>query len=271
MTDEQRDETDHRDDGDDGPDRHDDDPDRHDDFDDLEGFQTSSGRFVRRARGWIAALVTLALLASAGGWVLSEYAFSAAGDAVEEQLGGDAELTDALLLVRSTDCLGRRTSGSAFVLELDGRPVVVTNRHVVDGARTIGVRPLSGGNALRIEAHGFARDVDVAVLQLANPDAVPAALVAGADPAVGESVRIVGFPSAMPATHAGVVDEAGGGRLLLDLVVDPGASGSPVLDDAGRVVGQVFGRMDDGRGVANSLSALVHGVRTAEPGPDCPA
>lgn len=235
----------------------------------LEGFQSPLSRFVSRAKGWMAALVALAMIVSAGGWALNEYAFGAAGDAVEQELGDDAALTEAMLLVRTTDCSGRSSSGSAFGLDLDGQAVVVTNRHVVDGARTIGVRPLAGGPALPVEAHRLADSADVAVLELADPDDLPPLLRAGADPSVGDEVRIVGFPAARPSTSAGPVDDVSGGRLLLDLVVDPGASGSPVLDDAGLVVGQVFAQADDGRGVATSLTALVQAARTATPAPAC--
>lgn len=242
----------------------------HDDVhDDLDGFQTSSSRFARRVRGWVAALVTIALLASAGGWALNEWAFSAAGDTVEQQLGDDADLGDAMLLVRSTNCLGQRSTGSAFAMRIDDTTVVVTNRHVVEGGGPISVRPLTGGTVLAVAAYGLASDVDVAVLELDRPDAVPLALHPGPDPVIGDEVRVVGFPRGIPATRAGVVDRSAGGQLLLDLAVNPGASGSPVIDDAGRVVGQVFARTDDGRGVATSVQALLHGVRTAQPGPDC--
>jgi S1-C subfamily serine protease len=214
--------------------------------DDLDGYETPISRFVSRSRGWIAVAIAVGLLLPAGGWAINEYAFGSAGDAVEAELGDDAALADALLLVRSTDCAGRSSSGSAFALDLDGEPVVVTNRHVVERARTIGVRPLDGGPALPVADHRLARNADVAVLELADPDDVPPRLRAGADPGEGQ-----------------------GGQLVLELPVAPGASGSPVLDDAGQVVGQIFARTGDGRGLATSIGALVAAARDTEPAPPC--
>jgi S1-C subfamily serine protease len=246
-----------------------DEPDGYDDPDDLEGVETTMSRLLARSKGWLALVLALALVLPFGGWLVDEFAFGSAGTEVEEQLGADAELADALLLVRSSDCAGRTTTGSAFAIELDGAPVVVTNRHVVEGARSIAVRPLDGGAALGVAAHRLAAEWDVAVLELSDPGSVPPALAVGATAAPGDEVRVVGFPSGRPSISSGPVAEAAPGRLVLDLTIDPGASGSPVLDDAGRVVGQVHARTADGRGIATPLAALADAARTAEPAEPC--
>jgi S1-C subfamily serine protease len=252
-----------------GPDGHADEyPDGHDD--DLDGVETSMSRMLSRAKGWLALLVAAALVLPFGGWLVDEFAFGSAGTEVEEQLGADADLADALLLVRSSDCVGRTTTGSAFAIDLDGVPVVVTNRHVVEGARTIGLRPLDGGPALRVASHRLATDRDVAVLELADPAEVPPSLLVGATAAPGDRVRVVGFPGGRPRIASGPVAEAAPSRMLLDLAIDPGASGSPVLDESGQVVGQVYARTSDGRGVATPLAALVTAVADAVPAAPCP-
>jgi S1-C subfamily serine protease len=184
-------------------------------------------------------------------------------------LGEDADLADALLLVRSSDCVGRTTTGSAFAVEIDGVPVVVTNRHVVEDARTIAVRPLEGGAALGVVSHRLAADADVAVLELADPAAIPPSLEIGAPVARGDEVRVIGFPSGRPTITAGPVEDAAPSRLVLDLAVDPGASGSPVLDETGRVVGQVHARTPDGRGIATPSTTLLEAASGATPAPPC--
>jgi S1-C subfamily serine protease len=240
-----------------------------DDPDDLEGLETSMSRMLARAKGWLALVVAIALVLPFGGWLVDEFAFGSAGSEVEQQLGADANLADTLLLVRSSDCVGRTTTGSAFAVELDGVAVVVTNRHVVEDARTIAVRPLDGGVALQVAAHRLAADADVAVLELAAAGDVPPTLRPGPAVAPGDEVRVVGFPAGRPRITAGPVEEATPGRLLLDLAVDPGASGSPVLDEAGHVVGQVHARTPDGRGIATPLAALVAAAESATPATPC--
>ena len=240
-----------------------------DDDDDLDGVQTSMSRLLARAKGWLALVVAVALVLPFGGWLVDEFAFGSAGSEVERRLGDDAGLADALLLVRSSDCAGRTTTGSAFAIDLDGTSVVVTNRHVVEDARTIGLRPLEGGPALRVVSHRLATARDVAVLELADPDELPSSLPVGSAVAPGDEVRVVGFPSGRPRITAGPVEAAAPDRLVLDLAIDAGASGSPVLDGAGRVVGQVHARTADGRGIATPLAALTDAAATAVPAPPC--
>ncbi len=239
------------------------------DEDDLDGFETTSSRLFRRFGPWLAVLVAIALVLPVGGWVFDELGFRASGDAVVAQLGEDAELADALLLVRSVGCGGALASGTAFAVDLGDGPVVVTNRHVVEGSRSVGVRPLDGGPAVTVEDHRLSTIADVAVLDLADPGAVTAVLVRGETPSVGDEVRLVGFPAARPFTTDGAVAAVDPARLLLELRTDPGASGSPVVDTDGRVVGQVFARTEDGHGVATPVDRLSHAVSEAVPAPPC--
>ena len=240
------------------------DPDR----DDLAGYRTPLQRLVDRVRGWVAVAIALGLLLPVGGFAIAEYVFGRAGSEVVADLGEDAALAEAMLLVTTTDCLGRSSTGSAFALALPGGAVVITNRHVVDQAQSIAVRPLSGGAATPVVSHRLARDADVAVLELPT-DAMPPSLRTGASAAVGDEVRVVGFPGGQPAFSAGPVSAVGGGRMLLDLRIAGGSSGSPVLDGEGRVVGQVFARSADGRGVATPLATLVGAARGAVAAPGC--
>lgn len=232
--------------------------------DDLDGFETSMSRFSRRIRTWLVVVVAISLVVPLGGWLIDELAFRRSGADVAEQLGDDAALADAVMLVRSIGCDGRVSTGSGFLTEVDGTSVVVTNRHVVEGARTVGLRALEGGASTTATGYRLAGNADVAVLEL---DAMPEgglALPLGASPRVGQDVRVVGFPAARPYTTAGTVVEDRGGQLLLELAVAPGTSGSPVVDDDGAVVGQVFARTGDGDGVATSGDALRTAVDTAE-------
>ncbi len=238
------------------------------DPDDLAGFQTTMARVFGRLRVALGVLVVLAMLVPAGGWALTRLAIISAGGAVEEALGEDAAITESLLLVRSVDCAGRSRSGSAFSLELDGTPTVITNRHVVAAARSTIVQPLDAGPGSQVRAVLLAETADVAVLVL-DEDATPPALEVGPSAALGQPIITVGFPGARPTLRDGRVDRVEPSRLLLALEVGAGASGSPVLDGDGRVVGQVFARTADGRGVATPVALVRSAVAGATVAPDC--
>lgn len=238
------------------------------DPDSLEGVTTPMSRLLGRSRWLIALILIVALVFPLGRWLLDEVAFQGSGDAVEEELGDAALLADAVLFVRAIDCGGVVSTGSAFAVEIGGEPTVVTNRHVVERARTIGVRPLDGGPSVRVDAHLLADGADVAVLRV-DPADQPDALPTGPTPVRGDEVRIIGFPGGRAATTTGTLATTRADRLLLDLQVADGASGSPVLDDDGRVVGQVYARTEDGVGVATPLDRLVAAVGQARPAPAC--
>ena len=238
------------------------------DPDDLAGFQTTMSRVFGRLRLVLGILVALAMLIPAGGWMLDRLAIRSAGGAVEEALGDDAGITDSLLLVRSVDCAGRSRSGSAFSLELASGSMVVTNRHVVDAARSTVVQPLDAGPGVQVREVLLSDAADVAVLVL-DDEAIPPALPTGPDATLGQPILTVGFPGGRPALREGRVDRVEPGRLLLALEVGAGASGSPVMDEDGGVVGQVFARTQDGRGVATPIAVVGAAVAEATPAPAC--
>lgn len=232
------------------------------DEDDLEGYETAMSRLVARSRGWLALFVAVLLVVPLGGWLLEELAFQRSGSEVEAALGAE-DLADSVFLVRAARCDGTSGSGSGFVAQREGRPVVVTNRHVVDGARVVGLRRLTGGAAIEVAGYRVSDGADVAVLEVADPSALPPALPFGEPVEAGAPVRIVGFPAARPFTTSGAVERAEPGRLLVDVRTDPGASGSPVVDPDGRVVGQVFARSEEDLGVATPVDVLADAIASA--------
>lgn len=250
-----------------------DDPPAWSDPDGLDGFTTPMTRLARRLRTWIVVIVALALVVPSGAWFVDELSFRRRASAVVATLEGElpgAVAAGAVLRVRTLRCTGTAATGSAFVAATADGPVVVTNRHVVDDAAIVGVRALDGSFDLRVTGVRLSGRADVAVLDVGDPTALPPALVLASGGArVGEAVRTVGFPAATPFTTAGRVAALADGRMLLDLEVDPGASGSPVVADDGEVVGQIFGVMPDGRGVATPSGILRVAIAEAVPAPAC--
>lgn len=228
--------------------------------DDLDGFETPMSRFLERAKGLLGVVLAIALVVPLGAGLLQWLVFDRAGDRVVEELTAadlDAALAESVLLVGGSTCAGGAVTGTAFAATIDGRDVLLTNAHVVAGVRDVGVRPLGGGPGVPVASWQPSRVADVAVLELADPaDLPPTLVVADRTPPAGTPVRTVGFPSGLPFTADGDVAAVGAGRVELDLRVDPGASGSPVLDRTGAVVAQVFARTAEGRGVATPVGTV---------------
>ncbi len=234
-----------------------------DEDDDALPARGGKGRWV------LALLLVVALLIPLSGVFLDEVDFGRSAGEVEAQLGSGDPLLDAVVMVRTVQCNGQVTTGSAFALEVDGEVVVLTNRHVVEGANSVGVRPLSGGSLDRVSSTEVSRDRDVAVLTL-GPNAPEVTPLQPAEVIPNDtSVQIVGFPGGRPAVNDGTLREQVGERLLLDVSVQQGSSGSPVVDDDGLVVGQVTSRTDDGRGIALRVSEVMEATRSTVPLSGC--
>ena len=142
--------------------------------------------------------------------------------------------------------------GSGVVVDDEGR--IITNHHVVDGARTITVT-LVDGRVYDAELVGTDPTTDVAVVALVDPpdDLVPATLGDSDGVVVGEPVMAVGNPLGLASTATtGIVSAVdrpvstgvpGAGELVVtnaiqvDAAINPGNSGGPLFDASGRVIG----------------------------------
>jgi hypothetical protein len=242
--------------------------------DDLAGVRTPMSRLLAASRRWLALLVAAVLLLPTGAWLLDELRFRRSGAEVVETLEGTLEgaaIGRTVLLVRAAGCTPVTAgSGSAFVVDVGQGPVVVTNRHVVEDARRVGLRALDGTTTTRVTRVLVSDTADVAVLEVADPDALPPALtLSTATVEPGQPVRLIGFPAAQPFTTAGTVLDVSAGQLLLELEVVPGASGSPVVTEDGVVVGQVYAVTADALGVATPAARLARAIGDARPVEPC--
>ena len=205
------------------------------------------------------AMAVLAVLAS-----FAAFASARASDSVLDQAMA------RVFVVRSADT-GDRFLGSAF-LWTEGH-VAVTNAHVVGEAQEVRLIDQQGTSQIG-RVIGRDRVRDVAVIAVVHG---MAGLQPGPIPALGEPVWALGAPlgldftltRGMVSAQARQVEAAVPLRLLQhDAAVNPGSSGGPLIDAAGRVVG-MNSRIADGSrhfiGIAFAITApdlerLVQGL-----------
>lgn len=135
-------------------------------------------------------------------------------------------------------------SGSGFIIDAAG--FILTNYHVIEGAERVTVT-LGDGRALLAAVVGIDPAIDVALLKVQAPSALPVALLGNSDTLrVGEWVCAIGNPLGyVHSVTVGVVSFLG--RKLFDQSLDAfiqtdaaisfGNSGGPLINSRGQVVG----------------------------------
>ncbi|WP_228374497.1 S1 family peptidase [Demequina rhizosphaerae] len=148
--------------------------------------------------------------------------------------------------VRNVGC-GFIATGTGFALD---DHTLVTNRHVVADAKRITLTTYDG-RSIAATAASTTTVADVAIITTEESLGSSYAERAEEDPAEGDVITVVGYPNGgRLTTSAGVVlgattDPLGGAVgtvLATSAKVEQGSSGSPVLDEGGRVVGVIYAK-----------------------------
>jgi len=128
---------------------------------------------------------------------------------------------------------------------------IITNEHVVDGAYSAEVFT-NDGYYDRITILNADKDMDLAILRVDAEDEIPLQINPDAQLKPGQRVIAIGHPLGLAKT---VSDGLISGVHTIDAVqivqitapISDGSSGSPVLDQQGRVIGVVYAGFDEGQ------------------------
>ena len=133
--------------------------------------------------------------------------------------------------------------GSGFIIRADG--LIVTNRHVIAGARTVQVK-LADGRSFAAKVIGADAATDIALLRV-SASSLPALRLGSSESiAVGEPVIAIGNPFGLgQSVTAGIVSARGRTLeadpyidfLQTDAAINAGNSGGPLLSTDGAVIG----------------------------------
>lgn len=161
--------------------------------------------------------------------------------------------------IRNIGCSSLST-GSGFAIDAT---TLITNKHVVADSADLQVSTYDGRD-VEVTAASTAELADLAVVRTAE-DLPSFPELASSDPVPGDAVTVVGYPQggALTLTTGQVIgsttdplNENLGEVLVTDAAVEPGSSGSAVLDEEGRVVGVVYAKNASGQSFIVPVTTL---------------
>ena len=168
--------------------------------------------------------------------------------------------------------------GSGFIVDPKG--LILTNKHVVEGATRISVR-LQSGEVLRGEIVGEDEETDLAVVKVNTTRDLPSVKIGNSDDVqVGDWVLAIGSPFGLEQTvTAGIIStrerqtptSSNFQRFLqTDAAINRGNSGGPLVNMRGEVIGvnsQIATSTGDYNGIGFALpsneASFVYGQLTA--------
>jgi len=243
--------------------------------------------------GWVALAVGLSLIAGLVGGVV--------GAAVTDDDGGrpQPELRAPTTQLRSTipsngdirDLVARversvvsvqsgRSQGTGVVLSAEGE--VLTNAHVIEGARLVTVTIPGENQSRRADVVAADADADLALLEIRGAEGLPpAALGKSSELRVGDDVVAIGNALGLrgdPSVTRGIVSGLGRsiesltGLIQTDAAINPGNSGGPLVNAGGEVVGINTAVRGGAQNVGfaipvDTARAFAERARTGQPAP----
>jgi serine protease Do len=154
----------------------------------------------------------------------------------------------------------------------DGKTLLVTNAHVVDGSNQVTIKWADGSQdsaAVVSNAGGDTPFTDLALLEVNGVRGKPLKLKP-TKPNVGADVVAIGAPEGLEfSLTRGVVSSLREDAQILqiDAPINPGNSGGPLLDKTGCVVGVVTFKLEGSEGINFAISTSTVDSFLANPNP----
>ena len=159
----------------------------------------------------------------------------------------------------------QRGVGSGFIVDAGG--YIVTNNHVVEGAKTIEVVLEQGGRPLEAELIGTDAMTDLALLKIDAPRPLrPVRFGDSVGARVGEWVVAIGNPLGLEySVTAGIISAKGrdigqglyDDFLQTDASINPGNSGGPLFNLKGEVIGVNTAIARGGQGIGFAVPSRI--------------
>lgn len=157
------------------------------------------------------------------------------------------------------------STGVGTGIIFDGRGWILTNGHVVEGATSVSVQ-LADGRQFTGQVYGIASSTDLAIVKVDTTGLPALATDDSKGLAPGDTVIAIGTPLGEypDSVTSGVVSGLGrsitirgsgtlDGLIQTDAAVNPGNSGGPLLDAAGRVVGVTTATSGNAQGLSFAI------------------
>ena len=160
--------------------------------------------------------------------------------------------------------------GSGFVYNFNGRTVILTNYHVVQGTTGLSVT-FSNGHGYGATVLGTDPYSDLAVVSVSSEAPAsefnPLTIVSSSTLGVGEPVIAIGNPyglvgslttGVVSATGRTITEDTAGGYAIANIIqtstpINPGNSGGPLLNAVGNVVGITTAIVSDSQGLGFAI------------------
>lgn len=155
--------------------------------------------------------------------------------------------------------------GTGEVIDAHGN--ILTNNHVIEGARKITVT-FRDGRSVTAKLVGADADTDLAIIHVDNPGVPPIALGNSASMEVGDDVVAIGQALGLPGgptVTSGIIsaldrsidasaDQTYRHLIQTDAAINPGNSGGPLLNRRGEMIGINSAKIQTGEGVGFAIA-----------------
>jgi hypothetical protein len=158
-------------------------------------------------------------------------------------------------------------TGTGFFISPDG--LLLTNYHVISGGSSIMAKTPSGAVYVFKSFVATSETYDVAELQFFATDVPYLTMGSSLSAVEGQRVLVIGNPEGLEGTVSdGIISAFRAGRTMIQITapVSAGSSGSPVLDESGKVLGiatQIY-KKGQNLNFAISSEAITSGLTAAQ-------